>query len=131
MLDMHITLLAAATAALINIWLAARCGAMRGKEKILHGDGGNPAMIRRMRAQANFVEYTPFALILIAALELTGHAGYPLALSALAFMLGRILHAVGMDGEGPTKPRMIGMLLTLPIMLGWAIAAVLAAFQII
>lgn len=131
MFDLHITLLSTALAALINIWLAARCGAMRGKEKILHGDGGNAALLRRMRAQANFIEYTPLALILIAALELSGHAGWPLAVSALAFMLGRILHAFGMDSEEVAKPRMIGMLLTLPIMLGWAIAAILVAFRVI
>ena len=72
--ELHITLLSAAAATLIAILLSARCGATRGKEKILHGDGGNPVMMRRMRAHANFVEYTPLALILIAALELAGQA---------------------------------------------------------
>jgi uncharacterized membrane protein YecN with MAPEG domain len=128
MYELQITLVSAAVAALINIWLAYRCGSVRGKEKIMHGDGGSALLMRRMRAQANFVEYTPFALILIAALELSGHAGWPLAAASGLFLLGRIAHGFGMDGEGPTKPRMVGMLLTLPILLGLAVAALLAAF---
>ena len=130
-MNLHITLVAAAIAALINMWLAWRCGAVRGKEKIMHGDGGNALLTRRMRAQANFVEYTPLVLILVGALEATGHGGWPLAATVALFLFGRILHGIGMEGEGPTKPRMIGMLLTLPILLGLAIAALLAAFDVI
>ena len=124
---LHISLLSAALAGLIAIWLGARCGSVRGKEKILHGDGGNALLLRRMRAQANFTEYTPFALALIMVLEFAGQAGWALGLSAMAFMLGRILHAIGMDSAEVTKLRMAGMLLTMPLLLGWAIAALLAS----
>ncbi|TIX51865.1 MAPEG family protein [Alteraurantiacibacter aquimixticola] len=127
--ELHITLLSAAAATLIAIWLSARCGSVRGKEKIVHGDGGSPLLMRRMRAQANFVEYTPLALILIGLLEMGGLGGWTLGLSALAFLIGRVLHGIGMDSEEVSRPRMIGMVLTLPIMLGWAIAAVLVAFR--
>ena len=63
--DLHISLLATALAALITIWLGARCGKVRMAEKILHGDGGNARLQRRMRAQSNFIEYAPIALLLI------------------------------------------------------------------
>ena len=47
------TLAMAAAAALINIWLAIRCGRVRGKESISIGTGGSDLMERRMRAQLN------------------------------------------------------------------------------
>ena len=59
------TLSAAAAAAIINIWLIVRCGQVRVSAKIVHGDGGNPLLARRMRAHANFIENTPLVLILI------------------------------------------------------------------
>ena len=131
MFDMHITLLSCAAAALIALWLGMRCGRVRTKEKIAHGDGGNGLMTRRMRAQSNFVEYTPFALFLIGALELVGHGGLALAITGSAFLIGRILHALGMDSEEVTKLRAAGMALTFLPMLGLIIAAILAALRII
>ena len=126
--ELHISLLAAALAALIAGWLGWRCGKVRISEKIIHGDGGHALLHRRMRAQSNFTEYTPIALLLILVLDLAGQDGWLLALTALAFLAGRVLHALGMDAEGPAKPRMIGMMLTLPILLLWAGWAVLVAF---
>lgn len=131
MLDMHITLLSAGLAGFINIWLAVRCGRTRMKSKVLHGDGGNVALQRRMRAHANFTEYTPVTLILIAALELTGHGGWLLAVPAAVFLIGRVLHAIGLDADEAGTPRFLGMLCTLPIILVLGIAAVLAAFRVI
>ena len=125
---LHISLLAAALAALIAIWLGMRCGQVRVKEKILHGDGGNALLHRRMRAQSNFTEYTPIALLLILTLDLAEQDGWLLGVTALAFMLGRVLHAIGMDSDGPARPRMIGMLLTLPLLVLWALWAALVAF---
>ncbi len=128
--EMHISLLYAAIAALIAFWLSMRCGKVRMAEKISMGDGGNDALLRRMRAQANFTEYTPFALVLIVVLDMAGQGGTALAVSAFAFMLGRVFHAIGMDSDA-SKGRMVGMILTMPILLGWSIAAGLAAFGVI
>jgi uncharacterized membrane protein YecN with MAPEG domain len=120
-----VTLSAVAAAAIINIWLGIRCGQMRNKYKVLHGDDGGGPLTRRMRAQLNFVENTPFVLLLIAAIELTGRGNPWLAYVAGIYMLGRIAHAFGMDSEGPAKPRMIGVLITMLTQLGLAIVAVL------
>lgn len=129
--DLHISLLSAALAGLITGWLGWRCGQVRAREKILHGDGGHGGLQRRMRAQSNFTEYTPIALVLILVLDLANQDGWLLGLSALAFMLGRVLHAIGMDAETAAKPRMIGMLLTLPLLLLWVVWAALVAFKVI
>jgi uncharacterized protein len=111
-----ITLTAAGAAALINLWLAIRVGQVRTREKVMIGDGGNENVIRRMRAHANFVEFTPFILILIAAIELaTGTSTWLWAISSL-FLVGRLLHAFGMDGFMPG--RMIGTIITMLSLLG-------------
>jgi uncharacterized membrane protein YecN with MAPEG domain len=70
MFMLPISLTIAAGAALLNLWLATRIGRVRGQEKVSIGDGGNDRLIRRMRAQANYVENTPFVLILLALVEL-------------------------------------------------------------
>lgn len=129
--DLHISLISAALAALITGWLGMRCGSIRVKDKILHGDGGNGLLLRRMRAQSNFTEYTPIALVLILVLDLASQDGWLLGVSALAFMIGRVLHAIGMDAETAAKPRMIGMMLTFPLLLLWAAWAALVAFRIV
>ena len=120
-----VTLTAAAAAAIINLWLSVRVGQMRGATKTIHGDDGGGPLTRRMRAQLNFVENTPFLLALVAAIELSGRGQPWLAWVVGVYMLGRIAHAFGMDGEGPTKPRMIGVLITMLTLLGLAIVAVL------
>ncbi|MFM9935762.1 MAG: MAPEG family protein [Novosphingobium sp.] len=122
-----ITLCSAAAAALINAWLAIRCGQVRTAEKILMGDGGNDTLIARMRAQANFVENTPFVLALIAALELALGGSTALAAVAGVYMIGRVLHALGMEGGTFAKGRMVGTMITLLTLLGLSIWAILTA----
>ncbi len=119
------TLAMAAAAALINIWLAMRCGRVRGQESISIGTGGNDLMERRMRAQLNFVENTPWVLALVALQVLAGKGGLCLAVVAAVYMLGRIAHALGMDPNGFAKGRMIGTLTTMLTQLGLAIVAAL------
>jgi uncharacterized membrane protein YecN with MAPEG domain len=120
------TLSMAAAAAVINLWLAIRCGQVRSKEGISIGTGGSELMERRMRAQSNFVENTPWVLALVAAIELAGKGGQWLAIVAAVYMLGRVAHGIGMDGTGMgSKGRMIGTLITMLTQLGLAIVAVL------
>jgi uncharacterized membrane protein YecN with MAPEG domain len=119
------TLAMAAAAAIINIWLSIRIGRVRTAEKISIGDGGNDLLSRRMRAQLNFVENTPWVLALVALLELAGKGAAWLAWVAAIYMLGRIAHGFGMDGGSLGKGRMIGTLATMLTQLGLAIVAVL------
>jgi len=121
------TLSLAAAAAIINLWLTIRIGRLRAKTQILHGDGGNEALIRRMRAQSNFVENVPLVLILIGAIEVTGKGGQWLAIVGAVFMLARVLHPIGMDNPKVNALRGAGAGLTMLTQLGLAIVAVLAA----
>ncbi len=121
-----ITLVAAGGAALINFWLAMRTGSARRAAKVSIGDGGDMPLIARMRAQANFIEYTPIVLILIGAIELSrGTSTWLWAVSAL-YLLGRVGHGIGMDGWIPG--RFAGTLISLFTMLGLGGYALVIAF---
>ncbi len=120
------TLSLGAAALLINFWLGMRCGQIRSKEKISIGDGGNDLLIRRMRAQSNFIEQVPLVLIVFAALELAGKCPIWLAVLGGLFMLGRIAHGLGMDDT--FKPgRAIGMITGMVLQLALVVLAVGAA----
>jgi len=125
-----VTLTAAAAAAILSIWLMVRVGQVRGSQKVSVGDGGNEQVIRRMRAQANFVETAPFVLALIAAIELSGKGAAWLPYVVGVYFIGRILHAFGMEADGLAKGRAIGTTATLLILLGLAIVATLIAMGI-
>ena len=119
------TLSAAASLALVNIWLSMRIGKVRTTEKISIGDGGNDMLARRMRAQLNFAENTPLVLILIAAIEIAGHGGMWLKAVGAVYALGRVAHGIGMDGGSLERGRMIGTIVTMMTLLGLAVVAVL------
>jgi len=125
-----ITLTIAGAAALLNIWLARRVGQMRLAHKVSIGDGGNEALIARMRAQANFVEYTPFVLILIGLIELAEGSRLWLWIVGVAYILARIAHGFGMDRPrpDPLKLRMIGVIVTALILFGLALYAIVLPY---
>ena len=123
-----ITLMTAGAAAIINLWLALRTGSTRGKSKVSIGDGGNEALIRRMRAHANFVEYAPFILILIGLLEFTTGTSIWLWVAAALFLIARVAHPLGMDGL--PVGRMLGTLLTFVLLLGLGGFAVTLPFLV-
>lgn len=123
-----ITLTLAAASALLNFWLATRCARLRVGEKIMHGDGGNLLLGKRIRAHANFIEYAPITLILFALVEMARGASIWLWVAALLFILGRVGHAFGMDSDKPNAGRAGGILLTFAVMLGMAVTALYAAY---
>lgn len=126
MIILPISLTIAAGAALLNIWIAMRVGRVRGEAKVSIGDGGDERLIRRMRAHSNYVENTPFVLILLALVELgAGSSIWLWAVGAL-YLVARILHAIGMDGLG--WARGAGITVTMLIQLGLAVAALLTVY---
>lgn len=131
MILLPVTLAAVAAAAILNLWLMIRVGAIRRAASISVGDGGSEPLERRMRAQANFVENTPFILALIAAIELSGRGEPWLAYVAGIYFIGRIAHAFGMDGGSLGKGRMVGTIVTMLTLLGLAIYAALVAARLL
>lgn len=115
-----ITLTIAGAATLVNLWLAVRVSRLRMSRKVSIGDGGDTGVQARMRAHANFVEYTPFFLILLALVELAEGPRPFLWLAGIAFILARLAHAFGMDRPAPNPFRMGGIMVTFLCLLGLA-----------
>ena len=89
------TALYAAVLGLVYVVLSMRVSAMRVRKKIPLGDGGDKDMLRAIRVQQNFNEYTPIFLILLAAYEfIAGPFAYINAFG-LAFVFARALHIYG------------------------------------
>jgi len=131
MVPLPISLLAAAAASLLNIWLGARVAAFRRDFKVSVGDGGQEPLLRRMRAQANFIEHAPFFLILLAGLELAGANEFALAVAAILFVLARIAHGYGMDGGSLARWRTYGMIASTIATLALTIWAIFCAVEIL
>jgi uncharacterized protein len=120
----------AAALALFSLFLAYRASKVRMGAKVLVGTGDNPLMETRMRAHANFAEYSPFVLALVALLELAGQSRIILWAVAIVYLLARIAHAFGMDVRRSNPARAGGALVTWAVLLGlalWAVAVARAA----
>ena len=130
MIILKVTLCTAAAAGILAIWLMVRVGQVRQSQEVSVGDAGNDHVIRRMRAHANFIETTPIALILIAAIELTGKGEPWLSYVAAAFLIGRVAHMFGMEPDGFGKGRLIGTMAALLTFLGLGVVAVLIALGV-
>ncbi|GAB2895739.1 hypothetical protein GCM10027093_34190 [Paraburkholderia jirisanensis] len=109
--------------ALLNLWLAYRCVRVRLNGPGGVGDLGIPQLQARMRAHANFVEYTPFVLILIALLEYSGGSRVLLQELGAVYIVGRILHAFGIE-RPKFAMQFIGALVTWLVLLALAIWAI-------
>ncbi|MDF2232831.1 MAPEG family protein [Albimonas sp. CAU 1670] len=110
---------------LVLAWLALNVVRVRRDRKVFMGDGGDPLVIRAMRGQANFVEFVPMTLLLIAMAALLGAP--TLAIHALGVMLtlGRVLHAVHfVQADAPGWQRGAGAALTLLTLLLAALGAI-------
>ena len=122
-----VTLLTTAAVVFLNIWLGLRIGQYRSKFKVSVGDGGHEPLLRRMRAQANFIESAPFVLILIAGLEISGASRNGLGAIAAIYLIVRVSHAIGMEASENRRWREVGAMGTGFVMLAlgfWAIAYV-------
>ncbi len=119
---MPATRLYAALLALLFVALSARTVSMRQKLRVALGDGSQPAMTRAMRAQANFAEYVPFALLLMYRMERhTDSHGWAHVLG-IVLVVARVCHAWGFGREPETwQLRAAGTALTFFVILAAAL----------
>lgn len=113
-----ITPLYAALLGLVLLVLSGRViASVRGKGVGL-GDGGDQGNLVIIRSHANFVEYVPMILILIAFAEAGGASDAWIHGLGGTLLVGRILHPFGMSASPDPKPaRFIGTLATLLVLL--------------
>ncbi|UCH50278.1 MAG: MAPEG family protein [Betaproteobacteria bacterium] len=93
---MTVTALYAGSLALWFLVLSYRVVGRR-RAGISLGDGGDPGMLRVVRGHANFAEYVPLALIMLAILELGGTSPLVLHALGLALLAGRLLHGYALS----------------------------------
>lgn len=124
-----ITSIIAAILTLIFIKLSLAVIGLRRKNKVGLGNGGHEDLERAIRTQGNFAEYVPLGVILIACLELNGAPWWLIAILGIALIIGRLIHAKGMNTPPPDfSKRVLGMkftfftLITLAALnLGWSL----------
>lgn len=116
----------AALLAALFVWLSVRViGARRG-DAVAIGVGGNPELERRARVHANFAEYAPFALLLLAMAELRGSPAWAVHALCILLVIGRAAHAWGVSHTPENfRWRISGMAATFVALLSAAVLDVL------
>ncbi len=114
---MPITALYAGLLAILLIVLSARVINVRQSGRVELGtstkEGENRELLRRVRVHANFIEYTPFALILIGLAESLKAPSLMLYGLGATLLVGRIVHAYGFSQPNSVMVlRVGGMVLT-------------------
>ena len=89
---------------------------LRRQNKVSFGDDGDRTLMRRIRAQANFIEYTPIFLLSLIGIEWLAVENIPyyflyINIVGSLFIIGRILHALSLY-EKKIMHRKTGMIIT-------------------
>ena len=108
----------AAIFGLMFIYLSICVIKQRRSAKVSIGDGNDPALRKAIAVHNNFSQYVPFALLLIAFVELN-HASATITHGLCACLLvGRVAHAYGLAQPVQImKLRQIGVLLTFGVII--------------
>ncbi|MCY6381061.1 MAPEG family protein [Hoeflea prorocentri] len=110
---MYVTAFFAGLLAMFYSLLAFRVIRSRRSARIAFGDGGDKATLRAIRVHANFSEYVPFTLLLMALAEWQSVPAWILILMGTMLTTGRFIHAYGVTREPEiTGSRTLGMGLT-------------------
>ena len=130
---MSITLLYGGLLALVFLMLSARVVQGRGKGGVSLGDGGQPELLRRIRGHANFAEYVPLQLLLLALLEGNGGlAAWALHALGATLVVSRLLHGFAMSfTEKWVFGRFYGTVLSFTLLLLLGLLAVLCGLGVL
>ncbi len=119
-----ITASTAAALAMLLLVLAILTVRQRFRLKAGFGDAGDWKLIAASRSHANLAEHAPIVLIMLALLEYSLASATVLSWTAGAFVVGRVLHAVGLHTASkpgtPPLARQIGVIITWSVMVGLA-----------
>ncbi|CAA9532110.1 MAG: hypothetical protein AVDCRST_MAG91-3057 [uncultured Sphingomonadaceae bacterium] len=112
----------AALLALLFVLLSMRVIRVRHRTKVAFGTADDPELERRTRVHANFAEYVPFALLLIALVELGGAADWAVHALGLTLLAGRAAHAYGVSRARENfRFRIAGMAMSFTVLLASAL----------
>lgn len=123
-----ITSVYAGLLALLFVLLSIRVINLRHSAKVAFGTVGDPGLERRTRVHANFAEYAPFALLLIAFVEGGGGPTWLVHGLGIALVLGRVTHAYGVSQAAENfRFRVVGMASTFGVLILAALALFVGA----
>ncbi|MEE9359313.1 MAG: MAPEG family protein [Hyphomicrobium sp.] len=110
---MAITAFYAALLGLFFVFLSFRVVGWRRLKSVELGHGEDSELLRRMRVHANFAEYVPFTLLLMAIAESMTAPRPLIHVAGLILIAGRLMHAYGLS-QTPhiLRLRVGGMILT-------------------
>jgi len=115
-MHLNITPYYAAVLALLFIILSVRTIKSRREHKVAIGDGGEKSILRASRVHANFSEYVPLTLLLIAMLEIQSYSDWIIHGLCIALLAARIAHAYGVSQSNENfKFRIFGTATTINI----------------
>lgn len=115
-MDLPITSALAGAAAIFLVLLSFPIANRRRAAKQSFGDGGDEAFNRKIRAQANFIEYVPLVIIAIGLVEMNGGSQTLVCGLAAALAAARLLHAFGL-WSNVLIGRALGAVLTFLVLL--------------
>jgi uncharacterized protein len=90
--------------ALIYLILWFRVSSIRSATGISFGDGGNLALLQRVRQHGNFVDWVPMVLILMILAEGMNAPAMYLHISGALLLVGRIAHPFGLKADNAGHP---------------------------
>jgi uncharacterized membrane protein YecN with MAPEG domain len=127
---MPITALYAALLTPLFILISIRVIRARRDARVPLGDGGDVAVLRCMRVHANFAEYVPLTLLLMALAESLGTVAWLLHIIGLVLVFSRLVHAFGVSqGKENFSLRVAGVATTFFVLTVAALACLFGSFQ--
>lgn len=107
------------------IYLAGRVVRLRRAHRVSVGHQGDAVLERAMRAQANFTEYVPLALLMLALAEAQGLPAWAVHLLGMGLVASRAAHFLGFRSEAaPMRLRVGGTVGTFGVLAGLAVVLV-------
>lgn len=88
------------------IWFALWIGvsSVRSSLNCSIGDANNPALLQKIRRHGNFIEWVPFALVLMILAEAQGTGAMWLHAAGTLLLIGRIAHPFGLAIDNAGHP---------------------------
>ncbi len=103
---------------------------LRFKLKVGLGDGQQTPLVKAVRIHGNFIEYVPFALLLLAIYEINAGNVLLLHILGITLVLARFAHAIGLTKTmGTSFYRQFGVLATFAVLLTLATLNIISFIQ--
>jgi uncharacterized protein len=115
-----------AVLALLYAALGLRVARLRRRNRAGFGDGDNAELRAAIRGHANFAEYVPIIVLMVAMLEASGSSALTIHLLMGPLLLARVLHPIGMYAPNSRTlqfnlGRVAGVVITIAVLLAAAL----------